>query len=78
MLFETLGTTNYVNQLRGQCPPLVGLASTATISVASGEGGQLCSGDRIRVFDPAEQQGRQVTGDPTCVLGKFVSEPAQR
>jgi hypothetical protein len=79
VLFETVGPTNYLNQLRGPCPPLARLRSTATISVASGgNGGQLCSGDRIRVFDPAELQGRQLTGYPTCVLGDFIAEPARR
>ena len=79
VLFETVGSSNYVNQLRGQCPPLARLGSTATISIASGgDGGQLCSGDRIRVFDPAELQGKRVTGYPTCVLGEFKADPPRR
>jgi hypothetical protein len=79
VLFETVGSTNYVNRLRSLCPPLARLGRTATISIASGgDGGQLCSGDRIRVFDPAELQSKQVTGSPTCVLGDFIPEPARR
>lgn len=76
VLFETVGPNDYVNQLRGACPPLERLGTTATISIASGgQGGQLCSGDRIRVFDPVELAGNRVTGYPTCVLGRFVVQP---
>ena len=78
VLFETVGPNNYVNQLRGPCPPLERLGSTATISVASGgQGGQLCSGDRIRVFDPVELGGTTATGYPTCVLGRFIAQPVK-
>ena len=76
VLFSTVGPTNYVNQLRGRCPPLERLGSTATISVASGgHGGQLCSGDRIRVFDPVEVVGTRLESYPTCVLGRFIAQP---
>jgi hypothetical protein len=78
VLFETVGPNNYFNQLRGRCPPLERLGSTATISVASGgQGGQLCSGDRIRVLDPIELGSTPVTGYPTCVLGRFIAQPAK-
>ncbi len=79
VLFETVGPTNYVNQLRGRCPSLARLGSTATISVASGgQAGQLCSGDRIRVFDPVELGGGRLESYPTCVLGRFVAQPVRR
>lgn len=76
VLFELVGRTNYLNRLRGECPFLARLGSTATISVAGGgEGGQLCSGDRVRIFDPVEVAGRTIAGVPTCVLSEFVPVP---
>lgn len=73
VLFEMVGPTNYLNNLRGGCPSLARLGSTATISIATGgEGGQLCTGDQIRVFDPIELERPRIVGAPICVLGDFV------
>lgn len=76
VLFEMLGGMTYRNQLQGQCPGLSRIGVTATISIASGgEGGRLCAGDRIRVADPVEARATGLASYPTCILGKFMTEP---
>jgi len=73
VLFEMIGPSNYVNDMGNSCPQIARLGKSAVISIASGgEGGQLCRGDRIRVFDPVEARGSQTTY-PTCVLNDFTA-----
>ena len=74
--FELGSGVIYRNRLQG-CPGLQRLGATATVSIASGgEGGRLCAGDRIRVFDPVEARATGVSAQPACVLGDFQLLPA--
>lgn len=75
IIFETTDGTNYRNDFVGACPGLDRLGAAATVSVASGgEGGQLCSGDRVRVMDPVEAGVTGPLSQPTCILGEFRAE----
>ncbi|QIK78198.1 hypothetical protein G7077_04055 [Sphingomonas piscis] len=57
------GSTIYVNRLRAQCP---GLEPINTLIVEA-NGGQYCSGDRIRTLYP----GSTIPG-PACLLGEWT------
>lgn len=75
IIFEMTGGANYRNDFVGACPGLNQLGATATVSVASGgEGGQLCSGERVRVMDLVEAGATGPLSQPTCVLGEFQAE----
>lgn len=70
--FELANGTVYRSRIVGQCPGLARLGASATVSVASGgEGGRLCTGDRIRVFDPLEVRAVSSRSQPTCTLGEW-------
>ena len=72
LLFEMVGRVNYRNRLTPHCPATIRLGSSATIVFPDLQGGQICSGDRVRVIDPAER----ISTAPECPLGSF--EPVAR
>lgn len=76
ILFEMSSGPYYRNDFVGSCPGVERLGATATVSLANGgEGGRLCSGDRVRVIDPVEARATGLLNQPTCVLGAFQEVP---
>lgn len=74
--FELIGGAVYRNNLAGRCPGLDRLGESVAIAIVSGgEGGRLCSGDRVRVFDPVEARAVGIDAQPSCVLGGFTPLP---
>ena len=74
--FEMTGGLVYRNHLQGRCPGLARLGETVALAIVSGgEGGRLCSGDRVRVFDPVEARAVGINAQPSCVLGAFTPLP---
>ena len=77
--FEMIGPVDYINDVGAGCPATARLGSAATISIVSGgEGGQLCRGDRVRIFDPVEAKATGLAAEPQCVLGNFTPIRRQR
>lgn len=71
--FEMIGGKIYRNQLASACPGLARLGDLAVVALTSGgEGGRLCRGDRVRVFDPVEARATGLQSYPECLLGDFV------
>jgi len=70
LLSEMVGPVNYRNRLAARCPATTRLGSTATIVFLDPQGGQLCTGDRIRIIDPADR----ITTSPECRLGSFEQQ----
>lgn len=76
--FEMIGGTIYRNQLATACPGMERLGDLAVVAVTSGgEGSRLCTGDRVRVFDPVEARATGLQSYPECVLGDFVEVARQ-
>jgi hypothetical protein len=75
VVFEVAGPTNYRNDLAGACPGLERLGRSAVVELADASGDQLCSGDRIRVYDPVEAKATGRLSYPTCILGYFEPIP---
>lgn len=71
ILFELTGSRNYRNDLPDHCPGLV-RAGAAHIVAVEAAGSQLCRGDRISVYDPAEAKNLGPQAFPKCRLGDFV------
>jgi hypothetical protein len=71
ILFETTGGRNYRNVLPGQCPGLE-RAGPGHIVEVEATGGQLCRGDRVRVYDPIEARNMGSGAFPQCRLGVFA------
>lgn len=70
--FELLGKGVYRNQLASACPGIERLGNLAVVGVTSGgEGSRLCSGDRVKIFDPVEAQATGLAAYPECLLGDF-------
>jgi hypothetical protein len=70
--FDLVGKT-YRNDLASSCPGLARLGTGAAIAITSGaETGMLCSGDRVKIFDPVEVKATGLRSYPFCRLGKFT------
>lgn len=71
ILFEVAGGRIYRNELPGRC---VGVerAGPSHIVEVEATGGQLCRGDRIRVYDPIEARNIGPGAFPQCRLGSFL------
>ena len=79
--FEMSNGVVFRNHFQGACPGIERLGSMLAVAVVSGgEGGRLCRGDRIRIFDPVEVRAVGIPAQPSCVLGGFtqVSRPTHR
>lgn len=76
--FEMVDGSVIRNDLASACPGLERLGGLATISISSGgEGGRLCRGDRVRIFDPIEARATGLQSYPECLVGGFtqVAQP---
>lgn len=74
--FEMLRGRTLRNQLATVCPGIERLGDLGVIAITSGgEGGRLCRGDRVRIFDPIEARATGIQSYPECVLGDFVELP---
>jgi hypothetical protein len=70
--FDVIGGITYRNALESACSGIERLGSSAAIAVTNAESGTLCTGDRVKVFDPVEVQGTSLRSHPYCRLGKFI------
>lgn len=67
LLFEMAGPVNFRNRLATHCPPTVRLGPSATVVFLNPQGGQICTGDRVRIVDFAEN----IATSPECLVGPF-------
>ena len=75
--FEMLGGITYRNQLASACPGLGRLGESAVVAVTAGaETGSLCTGDRVKIFDPVEVKATGLETYPSCQLGGFSAMSA--
>lgn len=76
--FELVGGAVYRNSLASACPGLERLGGSAVVALTSGgEGGRLCRGDRVRVFDATEARATGLQSYAQCLLGDFSRIPTQ-
>ena len=77
--FDMIGPVDYVSDVGPGCSATTRLGSSAAISIVSGgDGGQLCRGDRVRIFDTVEAKATRFSAEPQCVLGDFRPIRPQR
>ncbi len=72
IMFEMLGPVNYRNVLARPCPGLARLGRSAAILFESSTNGQLCAGDRVRLFDARDTGPGRLAEAPVCELGQFI------
>ena len=72
IMFEMLGPVNYRNVLARPCPGLTRLGTSAAIVFETSTNGQICAGDRVRLFDSRASGPNRLRGAPVCELGWFV------
>ena len=71
LVFELAGGRRYRNELPDHCPGLAH-AGDAEIVHVEATGSQLCSGDRVRIYDPIEAKTVGAQAFPHCRLGEFT------
>ena len=76
LVFELTGGRRYRNELPDHCPGLA-RAGDAEIVHVEATGSRLCSGDRVRIYDPVEAKNIGVQAFPHCRLGAFTPVAAQ-
>lgn len=76
ILFEMTGGRAYRNDLPGRCPGLKRAGPSHIVEVEA-TGGQLCRGDRVRVYDPIEARNIGRGAFPQCRLGPFTPSDAE-
>ncbi|WP_395623754.1 hypothetical protein [Sphingomonas daechungensis] len=79
--FDVVGGVTYRSELARPCAGVERLGSSAAIAITTGaETGDICEGDRVKIFDPVEVQATGLRNYPHCQLGKFtvVSVPARK
>jgi len=69
------GRVNYRSELRAGCPEAARLGGVGSIVFETSTGGQICRGDRVRIFDPRDANPARVSSASVCVLGPFVPIP---
>jgi hypothetical protein len=72
--FEMADGTIYLSRPLDRCASLA-RAGQQDILVLSVDGTQVCSGDRVRIVDPAEARATGIRAFPGCRLGPFIEEP---
>lgn len=72
--FEMADGTVYLSRPADRCNSLA-RAGRQDILVLEADGSQICSGDRVRIVDPAEARAGGMRAFPSCRLGPFVAEP---
>ena len=77
IIFDMLGPTDFRNTVAGPCPSLQRLGPSAAIVFDNSTGGQICSGDRVRLFDSRDAGPNRLAGAQICILGPFVPAPAR-
>ena len=77
IMFEMTGAPHFRNTLSRPCPGLDRLGSSAGIVFENSSGGQVCAGDRVRVFDARDLGPNRLNGAAACVLGPFVPVAAR-
>lgn len=71
--FDVMGGITYRNELATSCKSIERLGPSAIIGVTSdGDTGMLCTGDRVKIFDPVEVKNTGLRGYPYCRLGNFT------
>ena len=71
--FDVIGGITYRNELATSCKSIERLGPSAIIGVTSdGDTGMLCTGDRVKVFDPVEVKATGLRSYPYCRLGNFT------
>jgi len=75
IMFEMNGPVSYRNVLARPCPGLERLGQSAAIVFESSAGGQICAGDRVRLFDSRDRGPGRLATAPACQLGIFVPVP---
>lgn len=73
--FEMTGPTDYRNTLPTQCRSLERLGQSAAMIFENSTPGQICSGDRVRLFDARGTGPIGLRGAEVCVLGPFIAVP---
>lgn len=71
VVFEMAGGITYRNDLVGSCPGVT-RSTPASIVQIEAEGGDLCTNDTIRVYDPVEVRGVGPGASGRCRLGAFT------
>ena len=71
VVFEMAGGITYRNDLVGVCPG-VARSTAASIVQVEADGGQLCTNDSVRVYDPVEVRGVGAGATARCRLGAFT------
>ena len=71
VVFELTGGRRYRNELPDNCPGLARAGDAEIVQVET-TGSQLCSGDRVRIYDPVEAKNIGVQAFPHCRLGAFT------
>ena len=71
IVFELAGGQTYRNDLQETCPGIQRASSFGSLSIDPIES-RLCSGDMVRVYDPAEIRGSSIKAAPRCRLGAFT------
>jgi hypothetical protein len=74
VVFEMAGGITYRNDLVGACPS-VARSTSASIVQIEVTGGDLCTNDTIRVYDPVEIRGVGPGATARCRLGAFTPVP---
>lgn len=73
IMFEMTGPVDYRNTLATECRSLERLGSSAAMVFENSTPGQICSGDRVRLFDARGTGPDQLSGAAVCVLGPFMA-----
>lgn len=70
LVFELTDRT-YRNELAEACPGIERASNFGTLAVDAPET-QICRGDMVRVYDPADLRGSSIKTAPRCRLGAFT------
>lgn len=70
-----IGRTDIRNVVATPCLSLQRLGPSAAIVFDNSTGGQICNGDRVRLFDSRDTGPNRLAGAQICVLGPFIPVP---
>ena len=75
LVFEMSGGITYRNEVVGACPSLARADGNSIIQIEP-DGGNLCTNDHVRVYDPVEMRGVGAGATARCRLGAFTPVPS--